>query len=460
MYTHIPLLFRSTLAVALGVATPSLLLAGEPSPHVILVRTAPKIAPIPTAVQDDKPAPKSEEKKSDEQTPDGPNPDNTKSDEKKPAPRKQEAKESETQVEAQVLLGDADDQIQVMPAYWLGIHLEPLPELAKSQLTLEHGIVVHATLPDSPAAKVGLKQYDILLDADGTALKEPVDLINVLEKSQEKPIKLTYLRAGKKASLEVTPSKRPENLPELAAQVEQAVGEGVGDLDAPIRKLEEAIRGLHARHGGVPGLWVVRPPVAAPPGAPIPPAAPPMPADLSININKSGNAPAKIVVKQGDKKWEVTEDKLGELPESIRGHVERMLGSAQVEVVANPLADGQLRLQVRRIERPDMLPPGAVPHVQRLLVVPPGVPGAPAFPGAPAVPAPPAPPGARVIQVVPAPIAPQPGAPVPGDHGLDTTHKDVRVHVIQKKDNAGEELIVKKLDEVLKRLESLEKKLK
>lgn len=348
-----------------------------------------------------------------------------------------------------------------MPEYWLGIHLEPLPELVKSQLTLEHGIVVHATLPDSPAAKAGLKTHDILLMAGEQVLKEPIDLIDVLEVNKDKTIKLTYLRAGKKETLDVTPSKRPENLPELAAQVEHDVivgtTQGSGDLDAPIRKLEEAIRSLHGRHGGAPGLWVVRPPVAAPPGVVAPHAAPPMPADLSISINKSGDNPAKITVKQGDKKWEVTEDKLGDLPESVRPHVDRMLGSTQLEVVANPLADGQLRLHVRRIERPEVLPPGAVPHVQRILVVPHGAPVVPAIPPVPAPPAPPVQPGPPAIRVIPAPNVP--AAPAPFGHGADGVHKEVRVHVVQK-DGAGEDVIVKKLDEVLKRLESLEMKLK
>src|SRR5207244_10407192 len=51
------------------------------------------------------------------------------------------------------------------------------------------------------------------------------------------------------------------------------------------------------------------------------------PKDLSVQINKEGNQPAKIHVKRGDKEeWQVTDDKLKDLPEDVRPHVERLMG--------------------------------------------------------------------------------------------------------------------------------------
>lgn len=467
MYIHIPLLFRSTLAVACGLAAPSLSLAGEPSPHLILVRTAPRIAPIAAVVDDDEQGEASK----------GAKPESGKEGEKADE-KKQELAQATVESVVTAIAKSADDAEQAMPEYWLGIHLEPLPELVKSQLTLEHGIVVHATLPDSPAAKAGLKTHDILLAANEQPLKEPVDLIDLLDKTKDKAIKLTFLRAGKKETLDITPSKRPENLAAVAALVADDVAEVGGDLDAPIRKLEEAIRELQARHGGVaPRVLLMHPPIMLPPGAPIPGApelgaAPRMPANLSVTISKSGNSPAKIHVEQDGKKWDVTEDKLAELPEDVRAHVQRMTGATQVEVEANPMADGQLRLNVRTLARPDMLPHAGAPQVQRVFVVPPGAPAAPGVPpvwapvAPPVPPAPPAPPAAQAIPFVPgAPgvpaikSIPAPGAPaIAGGLGGDAAHgahKEVRVHVVQK----NEDVVVKKLDEILKRLEALEKKI-
>ena len=50
-----------------------------------------------------------------------------------------------------------------------------------------------------------------------------------------------------------------------------------------------------------------------------------VPDDLEIQIVKKGEAPAKIEIKQGEKTWSVTEDKLDELPDEVRPYAERML---------------------------------------------------------------------------------------------------------------------------------------
>jgi len=66
----------------------------------------------------------------------------------------------------------------------------------------------------------------------------------------------------------------------------------------------------------------LRPGVLLPPGAPLPER---MPGDMTITITKQGNEPAKVVVTQGDKKWETTDDHLETLPAEVRPHVERLL---------------------------------------------------------------------------------------------------------------------------------------
>ena len=54
-----------------------------------------------------------------------------------------------------------------------------------------------------------------------------------------------------------------------------------------------------------------------------------MPDNLTVSVTRHGKEPAKIVVRQGDKHWEVTDKELDKLPADVRPFVERML---------NPLA--------------------------------------------------------------------------------------------------------------------------
>ena len=57
-----------------------------------------------------------------------------------------------------------------------------------------------------------------------------------------------------------------------------------------------------------------------------------LPKDMSVTITKEGEQPAKIVVKQGDKTWETTEDKLDDLPDEVRGHVQSFLGRSPFSI--------------------------------------------------------------------------------------------------------------------------------
>jgi serine protease Do len=61
---------------------------------------------------------------------------------------------------------------------WLGVSIQPLtPELAKSFGAKDtKGVLLSEVMPDSPAAKSGLKQGDILTEFDGKKVEAPADL--------------------------------------------------------------------------------------------------------------------------------------------------------------------------------------------------------------------------------------------------------------------------------------------
>ena len=70
------------------------------------------------------------------------------------------------------LIGDS------MPSkYWLGIYCSPVPPALRAHVTLpeKQGLLAMSITKDSPAAKAGIAQYDILLRAGGKPLADPRD---------------------------------------------------------------------------------------------------------------------------------------------------------------------------------------------------------------------------------------------------------------------------------------------
>ncbi len=222
--------------------------------------------------------------------------------------------------------GYAEQAAPQQGKYWIGIILGELPEVARKQLQLEYGLVVEDVVPDSPAAKAEFKPHDVLLRAGEKPLKQPADILQEVETAGESELELTVLRAGKEQTIKVTPVKRPE--PERT-DIASTLRPGTTIVpEGAIRRLEEALEQLRGKQPGEkvelvfprPGVVATRVDVVQPMG---------VPNNLTLRINKEKGAPAKIYVKQDDKEWEVTEDKLGELPENLRIVVERTLGRHQ-----------------------------------------------------------------------------------------------------------------------------------
>jgi membrane-associated protease RseP (regulator of RpoE activity) len=205
-----------------------------------------------------------------------------------------------------ILVGDAsgDAEETAVPAYWIGLICDPPDAALRAQLKLkEGGLVVRETVADAPAAKAGVKVYDVLLAVGDKELTDIRSLVDAVEKSEGKEITLHLLRGGEKQTVKVTPTKR-EKMPRAE------------DLPGEVRRWIEL-------HRAGPDGWrtEVRPGVLG-----LRALAPhKLPKDMTVTITKEGESPAKIVVKQGDKTWETTEDKLKDLPEEVRKHVAPMV---------------------------------------------------------------------------------------------------------------------------------------
>lgn len=218
----------------------------------------------------------------------------------------------------------ADEQSTPNPLqpgeYWLGIQCRPAFPALLAQLHLpEHqGIVVEAVAPDSPAAKAGLVQYDVLLKADGKNISDVSDLLQAVEAAKDKEMKLEIIRDGQPKTIAITPAKRHEEV-YFPAQPPES------DFEALRKWIEQLQPGAGFGRQGPMQFRFFRPGVILPRGAL---AHPPLPGNMSISITKTGDKPADIVVKLDEEKWEVSEKDLDKLPEKVRPYVDRMLGLA------------------------------------------------------------------------------------------------------------------------------------
>jgi hypothetical protein len=202
-----------------------------------------------------------------------------------------------------LVLVDGDDGEASAPTYWIGLMCDPADAALRAQLKLkETGLLVRHVVPDAPAAKAGVKEHDVLLAVGDKEIGDLRGLVEAVEKSEGKEITLSLLRGGEKMTIKVMPAKR--------------------DKTARIEELPPDVRAWVRRYGDWPRFETMRPGMIA---LSLKGGPHKLPKDMSVTITKEGESPAKIVVKQGDKTWEVTEDKLSDLPDEVRKHVAPMV---------------------------------------------------------------------------------------------------------------------------------------
>lgn len=196
--------------------------------------------------------------------------------------------------------------------HWIGVSLDELSPIVKSQLGLEHGIVLAEIVPNSPAEQAGLKAFDIVTKVDEKEIKSPNDLIEAVAKSNDE-LSFTLLRGGKGQVIKVTPQKRPvEARPHSPAEPEQ-VAKARKAFEETMRRWMERREHKDLELDSFGPAVVIR---AERKG---------LPDGVKVTIEKEGNKPASITVKRGDESWEVTEEKLDKLPEELRPGVQELL---------------------------------------------------------------------------------------------------------------------------------------
>ena len=270
-------------------------------------------------------------------------------------------KKAEGPIKVKRVQAQAQAQVRVVARpvelgeYWLGIRCFPVTPALRSHLSLpeKQGLLVVAVVPKSPAVEAGLAQHDVLLSVGDKPLGEARDLLAVVQEAKDGTLKIALIRGGKRVTIEATPAKRP-------AEARRKPGPPPGPADW--KKVQMWLEGMRPDKEGQERpsmqLRVVHP------GAIVKDVLIPsrsLPANISVAISKKGDQPAKIVVKRGDEKWELTEKELGKLPADVRPFVEQMLGrgvpiSGEIDVhvlgvrvpaMPGPSGKRQVKMQVK-----------------------------------------------------------------------------------------------------------------
>lgn len=221
-----------------------------------------------------------------------------------------------------------------LPKHWIGVLGGPVGDAVRAQVAIPEGqgVLVRRVVPDSPAAKAGLKNFDILLRANDTDLTDVRELTELVKSEGDSGGKITLdvLRAGKHESVTITPETRPEQAADYDPNSVPDIGGGFGSGGPMPGRPEDMLRFFEQRLGRQMdsrnfgrGSGFVGPP-APPTGLNA------MPSGVSVNIQKRGDEPTRITVQKGNDTWDIVGDDPGsleQLPEDVRPFVEQLLHS-------------------------------------------------------------------------------------------------------------------------------------
>jgi serine protease Do len=87
----------------------------------------------------------------------------------------------------------------------IGIGVYPMTKQLGERYGVESGVMINDVRNDSPAAKSGLRAGDIIVEADGKAVKNSLDLIRAINAKKEGDVQVTYVRDRDRKTISMTP---------------------------------------------------------------------------------------------------------------------------------------------------------------------------------------------------------------------------------------------------------------
>lgn len=123
---------------------------------------------------------------------------------------------------------------QALPTFRIGVQCEPVDAAIRAHVEVpDDALMVRDVIEDGPAAKAGLKQYDIIVQVGEKAVGSLEALVEQIQSSDGKELTFTVLRKGTQKVLAVTPKKRKASAVQqmiLRSLSDEADGEGLQDL--------------------------------------------------------------------------------------------------------------------------------------------------------------------------------------------------------------------------------------
>jgi membrane-associated protease RseP (regulator of RpoE activity) len=212
--------------------------------------------------------------------------------------------------------------------FWIGLRCSNVDGALRAQLGLAEGkgLIVDEVFPDSPARTAGLQQYDVLVKIGGRELAAVTDLVESVQKAEEKEIEVSLIRAGKPQTVKVTPAERTAKGTQVRFTLREHPNPNYHELHTLIEQLRNPANEREVAWRAIRGAAVVNKQQFGT-----------LPKGLSISITKSGDEEAKIAVQRGEQKWETTEKTLDKLPEDVRKSVQEFLGRRQQNAAVRTL---------------------------------------------------------------------------------------------------------------------------
>jgi membrane-associated protease RseP (regulator of RpoE activity) len=87
----------------------------------------------------------------------------------------------------------------------IGVGIVPLSKQLADHFKVDGGAMIDDVRENSPAARAGLRAGDIVVEANGQAVKNEMDLIKAINEKKDGDVQLTVVRDGNRQTVSVTP---------------------------------------------------------------------------------------------------------------------------------------------------------------------------------------------------------------------------------------------------------------